>query len=126
MGMQKSRSVFAMRLRVLRRAQHMTQDDVARELNIHRTTYTKYESDAAAPEQSRLLQLAELFHVSVDFLLGKTDAPTAPSAEAAFHDDTLLTLDRQEQALVDAFRQMDEHQKAAFLRQLTDKAEAEL
>ncbi len=110
------RTVMAMRLRVLRRAQRMTQDDVATKLNIHRTTYTKYESGVADPEPSRLLELANLFHVTVDFLLGKSDAPNPHPADAVLCDGTLFALSEKEMALVAGFRRMKPDEQAVMLR----------
>ena len=74
--MQEPTSIFSARLRELRKSMHLTQEDIANTLNIHRTTYTKYETGKANPDQKCLLQLAELFHVSVDHLLGRDPEPS--------------------------------------------------
>ena len=67
-------AVFPTRLRCLRLARGMTQQMVAESLNIHRTTYTKYETGKASPDQESLLTLARLFRVSVGYLLGQEDS----------------------------------------------------
>ncbi len=120
--MEKSlQSEFPMRLRVLRRARHLTQDEVAEQLHVHRTTYTKYESGAAAPEQHRLLQLAEFFHVSVDFLLGNSDMPVRHALETSLHDGTFQALDLREQQLLAAFRRLSPAEQEKLLRELQSK-----
>ena len=99
--MQEPTSVFAARLRELRKSMQLTQEDVANTLNIHRTTYTKYETGKANPDQKCLLQLAELFHVSVDHLLGRDPEPTPLSLQDG---NASLTLTPAEQGLLFNFR----------------------
>ena len=98
---------FSARLRTLRKTAHLTQEDVAARLNIHRTTYTKYETAKASPDQACLLQLAEMFHVTVDYLLGKEASP-----DTELQDGTaVLTLNAQEQAMLALFRQLPVHEQ---------------
>ena len=61
------------RLRYLRMANRLTQREVADILKIHRTTYAYYESGQRMIPPSVLSALADLYHVSVDYLLGRTD-----------------------------------------------------
>lgn len=108
------RSAFALRLRMLRKKARLTQADVADALNLHRTAYTKYETDKACPDQACLLVLAELFHVTVDFLLGKdgSDDPVAALQNAA----VVVALSPEEEELVTAFRQLTETQRELLLQ----------
>lgn len=109
----EDRSAFALRLRMLRKKAHLTQADVADALNLHRTAYTKYETDKACPDQACLLVLAELFHVTVDFLLGKdADDPV----EALHNAAAVLALSPEEEELVTAFRQLTDTQRELLLR----------
>ncbi len=106
------RSSFAIRLRTLRKQAHLTQADVADALNLHRTAYTKYETDKASPDHNCLLALAELFHVSVDYLLGK-DAETP---EDTLADEAAIPLTDEEMELVASFRQLTEGQQRLLLQ----------
>ncbi len=107
------RSTFALRLRMLRKKAHMTQADVADVLNLHRTAYTKYETDKACPDQTCLLELADLFHVTVDYLLGKD----GDDLTAALQDNlTVVALSPEEAELVDAFRKLTEGQRRLLLQ----------
>ncbi len=105
-------SAFAMRLRSLRKAVNLRQEDVADALNLSRTAYTKYENDGARPDQERLPTLAELFHVSVDYLLGK-DAETP---ENSLEDNGTIPLTDEEMELVTSFRRLTESQKQLILQ----------
>ena len=64
-----------MRLRELRKARHITQLRLALELNMSQNTISRYESGEREPGIAELIRIADYFHVSVDYLLGRTDRP---------------------------------------------------
>lgn len=106
-------TAFGDRLRRLRKEAHLTQQDVADTLRIHRTTYTKYETGVVAPDQQGLLDLAKLFEVTVDYLLGNSEVRYEVSdAKGVWMDLTL-----QEQLLVQLYRQLDSKDKDNLLNQ---------
>ena len=45
-------------------------------LSIKRPTYTNYENGKIQPPVDKLELIAEHFHVSIDYLMGRTDDPT--------------------------------------------------
>ena len=53
----------------LRKANGMTQEELAAKCNVSRQSISKWEADIALPETEKLLILGELFHVSMDVLL---------------------------------------------------------
>ena len=53
----------------LRKANGMTQEELASKCNVSRQSISKWEADIALPETEKLLILGELFHVSTDVLL---------------------------------------------------------
>lgn len=59
-------------LRTLRKEHGWTQREVANKLGIHCTTYTKYETGASEPSFEMLEKLTQIFDVSADYLLGRT------------------------------------------------------
>ena len=59
------------RLRDLREDHDLTQTQVAKLLNMSQTGYSKYETG----ENDVPTQLADYYHPSVDYLLGRTDEP---------------------------------------------------
>lgn len=72
------------RLRQLRKGKGLTQQQMADTLGVDRTTYTKYENGASEPNIATLRQLAAIFGVTLDYLLGVTDEPTALAPIASF------------------------------------------
>lgn len=61
------------RLKMLRKEEGKLQQDMARLLNVNRSTYGAYELGRITPPAEKLQILAEHFGVSVDYLLGKTN-----------------------------------------------------
>lgn len=53
----------------LRKANGMTQEELAAICNVSRQSISKWEADIALPETEKLLILGETFHVSMDILL---------------------------------------------------------
>lgn len=59
-------------LKKLRTERAFTQETVAAKLGIKRETYSHYENNKREPSVRLLLQLADLFQVSIDYLCGRT------------------------------------------------------
>ena len=112
----KEDTLFGIRLRELRKAGRLTQQAVADYLQIHRTTYTKYETDHVTPDQQGLMQLAALFGVTVDYLLGRETETISPQVAEARTDSTGLSL--QEKALLQMFRQLSDEEKKSVVQQV--------
>lgn len=62
-----------LRIKDLREDRDLNQDDVAKAIGIPRTTYTNYESGRRNIPNQVLIDLADFFDVSIDYLLGRTD-----------------------------------------------------
>lgn len=65
-------STLGVRLRVLRENAEKTQREMAELLCINRVSYTQYENDKRTPPPDTLKKIADIFNVSVDYLLGNT------------------------------------------------------
>lgn len=74
---------FSNNLRSLRKYREYTQQDVALKLGIDRTTYNKYETGKSEPDYEILRKLADLFGVSTDYLIGRSDYPHSGEISAA-------------------------------------------
>ena len=61
------------RLHSLRKEQKLTQEDTAKELQIALSSYRRYESGSREPTASVLVQMADFYSVSLDYLVGRTD-----------------------------------------------------
>ena len=64
--------VFNERLRALRKERGMTQAEVAEKISIAYRNYQRLEANGNTPNFSNLVQLADLFDVSMDYLAGRT------------------------------------------------------
>lgn len=70
----EKKNIFGQRIRELRRGYHLTQEDVAKQLNISVAALSRYEKGSFEPKSlSLIVDLAMLYKVSTDYLLGKTD-----------------------------------------------------
>ena len=63
------------RLRDLREDHDKSQKAIAEYLNMHRSVYRRYESGERETTAWVLDKLADYYHVSTDYLLGRTDRP---------------------------------------------------
>ena len=63
--------VFEERLCEQRKFYSMTQREVAEKLGISQPSYIRYEKGLAEPTLANLVKLADIFDVSVDYLLGR-------------------------------------------------------
>jgi len=58
-------------LKVLRKRLKKSQEEVAQELNMHRSTYSGYENDVATPNIENLLIFSKYYQISIDDLIQK-------------------------------------------------------
>lgn len=61
------------RISELRKDRKFKQKDISKELNIAISTVSNYETGNHEPDLTNLCRLADLFQVSTDYLLGRTD-----------------------------------------------------
>ena len=60
---------FHEKLQNLRKEKIMTQEELAEKLNVSRQAVSKWESNQTMPETDKIIQIANLFDVSLDYLL---------------------------------------------------------
>lgn len=65
--------IYAARLKALRKEKGLTQQDVADRLGVNKQTVSGYERGVRKPDFERLDALAELFDVSIAYLVGSQD-----------------------------------------------------
>ena len=63
------------RVRDLREDHDWNQEYVAEKIGITQTTYSKYELGKVNIPLDMMIKLADLYYVSVDYLIGRTDEP---------------------------------------------------
>ncbi|MBO4981878.1 MAG: helix-turn-helix transcriptional regulator [Lachnospiraceae bacterium] len=68
--------MIADRIRTLRESNGMTQAALAKKLGITRSSVNAWEMGISAPSTTYLVELASLFNVSTDYLLGRSSNNT--------------------------------------------------
>lgn len=64
------------RIKLLRKQQGLTQTELGKMIGISQTAVISYEKGVNVPPVDRLSKMADIFDVSVDYMLGKTDDRT--------------------------------------------------
>ena len=72
---QRRKSMIAERLTTLRKQTGLTQEELAKEINVNRATYAGYEKERTEPNCEVLARLATFHNVSLDYIFGVTDNP---------------------------------------------------
>lgn len=67
---------FGLRLKTLRKQAGLTQQQLAAQLGITKSVVSFYELQARSPSPEVLAKLAQIFHVSADYLLGLDNRET--------------------------------------------------
>ena len=94
-----------MNIKDIRLRKGLTQADVAAALGVSSVVYSRYETGKRQPSIDMLIQMADIFGVTVDFLLGRQD----------IEDSTLSDYELQ---LLIASRKADERAKQDALNML--------
>ena len=94
-----------MNIKDIRLRKGLTQADVAAALGVSSVVYSRYETGKRQPSIDMLIQMADIFGVTVDFLLGRQD----------IEDSTLPDYELQ---LLIASRKADERAKQDALNML--------
>ncbi|MBN6206224.1 helix-turn-helix transcriptional regulator [Ralstonia pickettii] len=74
--------ILAKRLKNLREQHGYLQKYVADKLGVRSNTLSGYENGTRSPDPDMLVQLANLYNVTTDYLLGKSDQPHLTEEEA--------------------------------------------
>ena len=81
--------MIADKIKMLRNANNMTQSELARKLNITRTSVNAWEMGISIPSTTFIVELAQLFRVSTDYLL---DLPTHNSIDISTLNETEISI----------------------------------
>ena len=96
---------FDQKLKSLRIEHKMTQDQVANHLHVARSTIAGYETKHRQPSHENLISLAQLFHVSIDFLIGDNDQL-----------ERMAKVSDDEYALLLLYRRLSKYSKTELLK----------
>ena len=83
---------FGEKLRTLRKTAGMTQTDLANRLHVTKSVVSYYELLERSPSPDVLIKLADIFHVTTDYLLGITHRKMLDVSDLSDDDVRLLML----------------------------------
>lgn len=122
--------MISKRLRQIRIEHKMTQQNIADVLGIDRTTYTFYETGVTKPSLVTLTKLADIYNVTVGYLLGvEKNNPELRAQPEDFDADTQLQsndpiglLNREEKIILMCYRVLDEEGKKEAAKMMKEFA----
>lgn len=101
----------------LRRDKHLTQRELAEVLHVSVSTISNYEQDVHFPDIEKLLEIADYFHVTTDYLLGRCQYNYSPDT---FEDS--LTTSKTVGDFIRELRQLPPDRREALALILNDMA----
>lgn len=106
------------RIKELRETKGLNMRETARLLGMPYTTYVNYEKGQREPTSEILIQLADFFGTSVDYLVGRTCSSTRPKITSTAPSTDSFKLAPDEELLIRKFRSLDDRGKSAVLNVL--------
>ena len=94
-----------MKLREIRKSKNLTQQEIAKKLNLGRVNYNRYELEQVQPSIETLVKLADFYKVTVDELIGH-DVPYLIN-KSQFSADQL--------AVIESIQKLDKEQIAKLI-----------
>ena len=95
-------------LKALRDEGGISQRQLAEAIGVSQQSINKYENHNIEPDIGTLIRIADYFNTSVDYLVGHTDNRRKIEPVRTYE------LNTQEQQLIDAYRKLNQKQKAAI------------
>lgn len=72
--------MYGHRIAELRENKGLTQEELSVAIGISRASLSHYEKDRRQPNLETLTRLADIFHVSIDYIIGRRNSPDSESA----------------------------------------------
>ena len=87
--------LFGAMIKKLREQKDLKQEDIAKMMNVDRSTVGKWENGSSKPDYEKMLKLADYFKVTVDYLLGREEIKTiaAHKEGEGFTEDELKDIE---------------------------------
>lgn len=97
-----------MKLKELRISKNLIQNDIAKILNIPKSTYARYELEVSEAPIEIYFRLANFYGVSLDYLLDNPNPVKEKKSEFSLH----------EEELIDIYRELSDYNKEVILRNM--------
>lgn len=104
--------MYGNRLKELRKEQNITQSNLAKILNVTQDSISLWEKNKRVPDTQYIIQLADYFNVSADYLLGRCD----DFGNVDVPSDVKLS--SEDQYALDMFRDLSNSNRKIILRNL--------
>ncbi|NBI18684.1 XRE family transcriptional regulator [Neglecta sp. X4] len=100
-------------LKSLRQEKGYSQLEMAGELGIPQSTYQQYEAGINEPKFSTLIQIADYFDVSIDYLIGRTNVrePWDKAGDRVIAELSSLRNPRAKEAILALLREIRQEDK---------------
>lgn len=119
---------FPQRLKALRKDRKLSQETLAKEVGIDRTSISHYENseenDERIPRLDTLEKIADFFDVTYDYLLGRTDEPLVKEDQAVYKVTPAAAVEYPEDirhflmTLPDMLLQVPDEERETLIREL--------
>lgn len=107
---------FDKKLKELRRKNEMTQKHVAARISVARSTIAGYETKSRQPSHEKLTALANLFHVSIDYLIDDNTIQLDPARNITHHAEEQALLSRYHNLSLKSKQSLMEYMELLELR----------
>lgn len=98
---------FGEKLKQLREEHELNQDSLAKLLNLHRGTISKYETGDLAPNDETKKKIADYFGVSLDWMLGRSSKKYLDKEYAVNEKITKYRLDNERDLLINEIKELN-------------------
>ncbi len=97
------------RLKVLRDRGNMTQEELAKKVQLSKANICKYEKNSVEPNIETIVKVCEIFNVTSDYLLGITD--NAAPDEKTTDEKKITPFTEREQEILSIFKKLNEEKQ---------------
>ncbi|HBM3881800.1 TPA: helix-turn-helix domain-containing protein [Listeria monocytogenes] len=118
--------MFGNRLKQLRKNNNKTQEDISRILGISRGAYSHIENGRNEPDMETIVKLANIFEVSTDYLLGKSNNGLVDTIAAHIDADASEEDIKEILAYIDEKRKEHTHEKDINITEIASKEDEEV
>ena len=105
---QRRTKIVCNRIKNLRLKKDITQSELCEAIEVNRITYSGYENYRAEPPMEVLVRIADYYHVSLDYIAGRTKNPNGLTDEVNNADSEKLS---QLQEIEEIKKQLDALEK---------------
>lgn len=110
----KINGIFSERLKLLRSSRKMSQAQFAKKINMAQSSIANWEVRKSEPTCEKLAETADVFGVSLDYLLGRTDNPlSVVQTNTPYEEVTPFEKD-----ILGRYRRMNETEQVMVCRML--------